>query len=357
MIRIANSLAFLTVILMTSGCAFVHSLDKDLLKQVEMWQSQHEYTTALDTIELVRKSHPQYEQIQKKKVEIQNAMAHFENARIREISAHIDAKDWHAAETSLNYTLGKLPDSKAVMAKDKEFKNLRAQHLKSLYYQLYINKAEWLVKNKDVQHELYRTIPDDRQSKNALKKHQHETEKVYKQLIECGIEALNIDDLELAEQCYLLADELKPGNITQATILDIQKELAKREKRGALVLSAKSRARLEIARQHMQNGRLKVAQQNYLKISSAERSHALVKAFKQELDVRIKENVKSRIETGRKLYSQGEIEQALAVWNKVKQLDPHNEYLNNHIERAQRVLDKVNEIKQQDINSVNGKDK
>lgn len=339
----------------TSGCAFIYSLDRNLLEQVEQWQKQHEYSRALDTIAVVSKSHPQYAQLQKKKQELIEEAERFEKIRMREINAHIEAGDWQAAESSLNDTLEKLPDSEIMQERYREFMQLRAQHLKSLYYQLYINKAEWLVKNKDVQRELSRTIPNDRNTRQSLQKHKEETEKVYKQLIICGIEAQNVDDLELAEQCYLLAEELKPSETTRAIITTIQKELTRRAHRETLVLSKRSQQRLDKAKQLMQSGKLRAAHSLYLKIRPRDRNHALVRAFKQELDKRIAANVKSRIETGRKLYSQGEIEQALAVWNEVRKLDPHNEYLNNHIDRAQRVLDKVNQIKEQEKAVVPGK--
>ncbi len=340
------SLVMLNVLLLP-GCALMHSFDKDLDKQIDQWVKQHEYTKALDTISYVSKSHPQYNKLQKRKVKIEKTAQKFEKIKLREINAHIEAKDWHTAEKSLNYSLGKLPDSEQLQKAHREFIQKRAQHLKSLYYQLYINKAEWLVKNKDVQKELSETMPDERAAKKALQQHKQESEQVYQQLVVCGIEGMNIGDLELAEQCFLLADELKPSKALRSSISDIQKELSKVEKRETLVLSKKARGLLTKAKSSMQAGDLKQASKLYRKIPMTDKKHALVRAFKQELNSRIKDNVNTRVEMGRKLYSQGEIKQALAVWNDVRELDPNNEYLLSHIERAQKVIDKVEELKSQ----------
>jgi len=62
---------------------------------------------------------------------------------------------------------------------------------------------------------------------------------------------------------------------------------------------------------------------------------------------RIRENVNQGIELGRKLYSQGQVEQALAVWNKLRDLDPDNENLLSHIDRAERVLEKVKKLREE----------
>ncbi len=345
-----KSLLFFLVllsVLVLPGCALMHSLDKDIDKQIDQWVKDHEYTKALDTISYVRKSNPQYAKLQKRKIKIQQTAKNFEKIKIREINAHIEAGDWQTAEKSLNYSLSKLPDSKQLQEAHREFIKKRALHLKSLYYQLYINKAEWLVKNKDVQQELSQTMPDEKAAKKALQQHQQETEQVYQQLVVCGIEGMNIGDLELAEQCFLLAEELKPSEALRSSISDIQRELSKVEKRETLVLSEKARSLLTKAKSTMQSGDLKQAKKLYRKIPVQDKKHALVRAFEQELNTRIEDNIATRVEMGRKLYSQGEIKQALAIWNDIRELDPNNEYLLSHIERAQKVIDKLEELKNQ----------
>ncbi len=334
-------------ILMLPGCALVNSFDEDLNSQIDQWVKQHDYSKALDTISYVRKSHPQYKLLQKRKKKIEMAALNFEKIKLREINAHIDAKDWQTAEKSLNYSLSKLPDSKKLQTTHRAFIKKRAVYLKSLYYQLYINKAEWLVKNKDVQKELSDTIPNDEAGQKALQKHTQDTEQVYQQLVVCGIEGMNIGDLELAEQCFMLADELKPSEALQSSISEIQHTLSKLEKRETLVLSKKGRALLSKAKTAMQAGDLKQSKIIYRKITAVDKKYALVRAFTQELNTRVKDNVTTRIEMGRKLYSQGEIKQALAIWNDIRELDPNNEYLLSHIERGQKVMDKLEELKNQ----------
>jgi len=342
---------FISLILITSalsGCAFVHSFDKDLDSKIKQWMHEHEYSKALDALAHIRKNHVQYAQLQKRKIEVQQAADRFEKIKLREIDAHIAAQDWQAAESSLNYSMVKLPDSAKLQTAYNEFIKKRAHYLKGLYYRLYINKAEWLVKNQDVQQELSRTLPDDKITKRATEQYKREIDSVYKQLIVCGIEGINIGDLELAEQCYLLADELKPSTEIQKTIQGIQRKLAKKQKRKPLLLSKRGRQQLEKAKASLKQGDMKITLAAYNKIPAKDTKHALVTAFKQELDSRIKENVAQAIEIGRKLYSQGKIEQALAIWNDTRELAPYHEYLISHIDRAQRVIDNLDKLKKQE---------
>jgi len=348
MTLLRHSIILLLSFVILNGCAFVYSFDKDLDSKIQSWMREHEYSKALDALSHVREGHSQYDLLQKRKKEVEQAAARFEKLKLREIEAHIAAEDWQAAESLLNYSMGKLPDSEKLQTAYNDFIKKRGMHLKGLYYQLYINKAEWLVKNKDVQEELARTLPDDRATRKATQQHQQEIETVYQQLLICGIEAINIGDLELAEQCYLLADELRPSKEIQTTIIDIQRKLSAKQKNKPLLLSERGRKLLEKAKTTLKQGDLKVTLKAYQKIPTKDKKHALVTAFKQDLDVRIKENVAQSIELGRKLYSQGQIEQALAVWNDVRELDPDNEYLISYIERAQRVIENLDKLKKQE---------
>jgi len=92
---------------------------------------------------------------------------------------YIDQQRWHDAEMLLNKSLEKLPDSEKLQTVYREFIKQRAYYLKSLYYQLYINKAEWLVKNQDVNNELARTMPKDRDTRKAMEQYQEEIQHVY----------------------------------------------------------------------------------------------------------------------------------------------------------------------------------
>lgn len=331
-----------------SGCAFLYSLDKDLDKQVDAWVMEHEYTKALDALELVRASHPKYKLLQKKKNEVKKAAKKYETSNLQKVNELITRQEWDAAEKILNESMEKLPDSEKIQQAYQDFIRFRATYLKSLYYQLYINKAEWLVKNKNVNKKLEQALPKNRDNKNIIREHQQEVQHIYQKMLVCGIEGINIGDLDLAEQCYLLANELIPDPEIKAKLDDIQTQLSKLEKNKPFKLSKHSRHLLDQSKQTMQSGKLKEALVIYDKIPGTDKRHGLVKSYKQELDRRIEQNVAEGIEVGRKLYSQGEVEQALAIWNELMKLAPDNEYLISHIERAKRVLEKLQKLRKKD---------
>lgn len=346
-----NYLLLSICILHISGCGLVYSLDPSLdprLEQrVDTWVKNHEYAEAIGALNRMGKSHAQYELLQRKKVEVQKAAKKYQAMQLRIIQTHIDKQEWRSAEQSLEQSMAKLPESPELETAYQDFIKKRAFYLNNLYYQLAINKAKWLVNDSDIQDELSRAIPQDSAARRASSEHREQAGKVYQQLNTCGTEAMNMGDLELAEECLLLAEALQPNETLRATITDIQQQLAAQRKRDPTVLSKSGIALLKNAKQKMQAGNLKEAVIAYKKISAEDKKYASVIAFRQELDTRVKNNVLQGIELGRKLYSQGEVKQALAVWNNIRELDPNNQHLINYIKRAERVLKKLQKLQKE----------
>jgi len=347
MILTPGRICLLAGILLLPGCAFIHSLDSNLEQKIDTWVAQEEYGRALAALKYVQPSHSNYSALQLKKQRIIAATKQFEQEKIRQAHRHIDQQEWHEAEQTLDEAIAKLPDSEALNIARQDFLRLRDQYLQAIRYQLTINEAERLIKDKPLQAEQQRALPEDRALHRAYAQYQRDVDDVRHALLDCGLQAMQANELEQAERCFVLAYELSPDAELQLTIQEIQQQLGQPIDKKIMVLSDKGHTELAVARQALDNGNLQLAKQHYQNIPDKDKRHALVKTFAQEMTSRIDSNVKQGIDVGRKLYSQGEIERALAVWNKLRELDPHNDYLLSHIERAERVMKKLRELRQQ----------
>jgi hypothetical protein len=65
---------------------------------------------------------------------------------------------------------------------------------------------------------------------------------------------------------------------------------------------------------------------------------------KQTLQQHLDIGIKQEIETGRKVYSEGHVPEALAIWEGLYEINPDNKDLETLILRAQRVLDKLRDL-------------
>lgn len=286
-----------------SGCAFLYTFESDLDKRVDTWIANHEYATALATLDHVRPSHPQYTLLQKKKQQVL-----------------------------------------ALQKQQQEELARREQHLKTIYYQLYINKAEWLAKNSRLTRDLERAGLEDSDLAEVLADNSGESILVYRELIRCGQEMMKTSQLRLAEQCFSMAQQLNPDDKFLPAIASLRQQLSDLEKDRASQLSRQGGELLASSQQALQKDDIKQAHKLYRQIPSQDLQNNEVRQYKHELDKRIIAKMTQGIEMGRKLYSQGDVERALAVWNDLRQLDPKNEQLTSHIERAQRVLNKLKRL-------------
>ncbi len=343
----------LSSILVLSSCAFFNSFNSDLDKQVDIWMAQHEYSKILDTLQYVRPSNPKYQLLQKKRQIAIDASRRYEQTQIANSLNLIEKGKWHEAELTLNNAIEKLPDSKPLQKTYNEFLKQRAEYLNSLYTRLSINKAEWLAKDKPIQQQLSRTLPEDRKTLAAMDEYHSQTRHVYQQLLACGEKATNTNDLILAEQCYRLADKLQPSESIKDTLENIRQKLAhaqvpaREQKQHPPSISQLGHNLLEKSKKALDAGKLRLAINQFEKIPGPDKNLDAVKTYGDEMHRRIRENVNQGIELGRKLYSQGQVEQALAVWNKLRDLDPDNENLLSHIDRAERVLEKIKRLRKE----------
>jgi len=345
--RLAGFFLVAAFILLGQGCGLVPSQDRNLEQKVDAWVAEHEYAKALNALGKLNKSNPQYAQLQAKRLEVEQAANKYEHAQLATIQQNIEQQEWAGAEQGFKQLMQQLPESEDLQAAYQDFLKKRSRFVQRLNDQLAINKAQWLVQDADVRQDLASAMPDDKAAQRALQEHQTQANNVYQQLTACGIKALEVSDLELAIECLQLANDLQPSEALQSSIADLQKKLDKQQQRTTIVISSHGKQLLTKAELKMREGNLKEAIALYEKIPAKDKRYTQVIAFKKELDSHIKTNVKQGIELGRKLYSQGEVKQALAVWNNILVLDANNQYLMSYIKRAERVLKKLEKLQQE----------
>lgn len=347
MIRFSFYLLVILLALGNSGCALLYSFDDNLNEKIDNWLKDEEYGKASDALTYIRESHPQYAQLQNKKAIVEKRAKLYEQQQLAAIQSHMQKHEWQQAHEVVSTALKKLPDSEPLRDARQDFLQKRALYLNKLHIHQSIYKAEWLIKNKQVQEELIAATPEDTTARRNYRRYTRQVEDSYLEMVECGEECTESGELELAERCFSLANNLQPGQALQSRLNALQDKLAGQKENRKDELTRQGQNILSEAKKQMQAGDLKKAIAEFSKLSIKDKNHSQSKSFKKELDTRVHEHVKQNIELGRKLYSQGEIKQALAIWNDIRELDPDNEYLISHIERAQRVLDKVNKLQEE----------
>ena len=97
--------------------------------------------------------------------------------------------------------------------------------------------------------------------------------------------------------------------------------------------NTKTRALLSELKQGYSHENLRRAHRHLTEINEQQQQNNESKKLKKELRKYIKTGLAQRMEAGRRLYSSGQIEQALSIWIPLKSVDPENTKLNDYIEK------------------------
>jgi hypothetical protein len=344
--RLASLLVLLGFIL--PGCTLLDYQDPQLGNKIDTLLQQNEYQVALNKLSHVNTDHPDYRGLMKKKQQVLRAAEKFENEIYNKAQQQISNDLWHDANQTYQYGIEKYGESKKLNSAYRDFLSERQSYQDELRFQLLINQAESLIKNKNIEHELYRVTPDNRDVKQELDHHEKAARQAHTRLLICGEVSEKNRDYITAEKCYTLANQIKKEDSTSKKIAQVQNKIEVKQRNEKYRLTEKGQVLLSKAKQALESNNLKQALNLYKRIPAKDKNSKRAIKFKAALDKQVNQSVTQGIEVGRKLYSQGEIEQAIAVWNDLLELDPGNKNLSGHINRAQRVLEKLKQIEKDD---------
>lgn len=240
-----------------------------------------------------------------------------------------------------------MPNSKKLQFSYQEFLHKRSQHLKQLELKLLVSKGKSLSQTTAARKEIARVFPESSQAKSQLKKHYAEVELTAEGLVDCGEDAMKANELVLTNECLTLAKRLNPNT-------SLKKRIKKLE--AAYLKAIRVNARKNAPSINKLNKALAKAKTNKDLLGIQHQVHTIHKDNKNdpkfrklrlELNKKINTAVTNSIQSGREYYSKGKIRQALRVWQDVKPLDPDNKKLDEYIQRAQRVISKIESLNKQ----------
>jgi hypothetical protein len=141
-----------------------------------------------------------------------------------------------------------------------------------------------------------------------------------------------------------LAERIGAKNIDTKQLTIANKTLARAEKSEVKKQNNKTRALIAELKQGYSQDNLRRARNQLNVLENQNSRNRTAVKLRQELDNRYRQGIDQKIAAGRRLYSSGKIQEALDVWNSLLEIDPGNQKLEGHIERAERVLTKLQRL-------------
>jgi len=330
--------------LLLSGCAFIHSLDENLPQQINIWIDNQDYGKALDTLYYIQKTNKNYKQLMIQKEKIIALANTFEKNILAQGKKHLKEKNWHQAHQVFEHGLNKLPDSRPIQKAEAEFLRLRAAYLKQLKLKLLANKTKWLLSDTEIRNEITRVIPRNHSARWLLQDHKLDIDSTSKTLIECVTESIANNELDVGRQCLNIAKQLNPSPHFQQQILEVSRNLEQEIETRSRNLSKHGKQTLRSAKMALARGDFNSAHSIINTLPEQDKKNGRILGFKDELDEQTEDYLDKTILEGRKLYSAGKVQEAYLLWKSLKPLSPDNVRLQTLIDRAEKVLRKLHRI-------------
>jgi predicted HNH restriction endonuclease len=173
---------------------------------------------------------------------------------------------------------------------------------------------------------------------------------------------MQADRLDIAENCLQLSSSLSPSLQADTLLSEIraikasriqvarkQATVKKEQKQQKVKLKQenKSRVLLEETQQALARKDLQVARATFLQIPASELQNEEVAAVQDDLEKAVSAHVKKLILAGDAQYRSDNVLGAVRTWTEGLSLDPDNTELRDRVERANRVLARLDVLRRQ----------
>lgn len=338
--------------LLLGGCAYLTSFSSDLPSKIDSLIKQQKYGEALDILDYVKPTDKNHTTLMQQKKHVEKLAAQLESNTIKTGQQYIKQNEWYKAQLTYEQALNKLPQSKKLQAAEKQFLATRKEYLEKLELAMTLNNANWLILNAPVQKEMERVLPHEYERYPALRNYQQQVDETAKKLNSCLSISLEEKNYELTRTCLDLARRIGSPEIDKTQLAKAQKKLASVEKSYVRKRNKTTRNLIAELKQGYSHDNLGRARQQLDLLKQQQTTNPETLKLQNDLEILFRKGIDQGIAGGRRQYSQGHVKEAMQIWTALQQIDPGNQKLEEHIDRAERVLEKLNRLSE-DNSTVN----
>jgi hypothetical protein len=270
--------------------------------------------------------------------------------------------DLLGAVQSLSVALQRVPHSSELRELRQTLERERVQQLKSNERERLITRANYMLDQQALYQQQANLTSPSLGQRWEISRYDREAIELSGQLQEHGEYALLQNDLENAETCLQLSLRLNHSTTAQETLSRLQSLRASHQqvelKKASIKQSKKeqkihrsqqqqTKQLLAETRQALEQNNLQVARAAFMQIPAANSNNSEVIAVKKNLRAAVDQSVTELVATGDSLYRADNVHEALKYWNEAQSLDPENHALQERIDRANKVLARLEELKRQ----------
>lgn len=299
-------------------------------------------------------------------VEVQTWITHqeseYEAAVFAEARTLEENNDLLGAVQLLSGALQKVPHSTLLRELRHTIEQERLAQLKTNEREQLVSRATFMLEQQKLYQDKINLESPSLGQRWENKRNAKEAGELSVKLLEHGEHAIQSNNLEIAEDCLQLSAALQPSPQTEALLSEIgtiktsrkqvaskQASIKKVKKQQKVKQQQKNETRilLQETQQALANDDLQVAHETFGQIPPSARQHKDILAIQDDLDKAVNARVEKLILDGDAQYRSDNVLGAVRLWTEGLTLEPENQELRERVERANRVLVRLEELKRQ----------
>ena len=358
--RIARQfLPILVVLPLLAGCPQMNTirLGQDTPDDLGALLENHEYARA----RLLTGKHPNIDTSEVQET-IATLEASYEKSTYAEARNLEAGNDLHGAVQLLTAALQRVPHSTMLRELRHDLEQERARQLKINEREKLVARADYLLDQQQLYRQQVNLQPPSYKQRRVNTRNESEAVLLAGQLLEHARYAIQIDDLGAARTCLKLSQSLDESDAAEKLLAEISNIELLAEKNTQQVASNKeaviirNRSRdekkqtellLAETQQALKENNLLDARAALAKMPPSTSNDSEVVAVQGNVEQVVNTRVNKLLVKGDTLYRAEKILPALKAWTEGLSLDPENREIRERIERANKVLAKLEELKRQ----------
>lgn len=325
--------------------------------EINQLLNQQRYGTALSRLQEMSQAEPDNDELVKLRHEAIYQAFRYEQQVIAEARARQEEGDWKGALDAIDVALARYPESTPLQQTRAELKSDQERRLAELDADLTLARGNWLLQQKGVLEQRRALAGANWTDGWKLTDIERELERLHPVLVDQGQRALKERKLALAERCFSLAQRIAPDADASKGLNTIQQrrqkqQSASRAREHTAQVRQVRRQYLEyltLARKALASDDLVAARDALAAARAIDASDAEYTQLATEYQSRQEVRIEELLAQGSSLYRRGRFHEARDLWHEVVVLDPSNTLAQARLDRANRVIEKLERLRNQQL--------
>ena len=349
--------SFSLILFALAGCSAPGLYWPGSTSEIDQLLEQQRYGTALSRLQEMSRRDPGNTDLLKLRHEAIYQAFRYEQQVIAEARTRQDEGDWKGALEAIDAALVRYPESTPLLQARAELKAEQEHRLAELDTDLMLARGSWLLQQRGVL-EKRRTLAGANWTDGwKLADIDQELARLHPALIAQGQRALKEGKVTIAERSFTLAQQIQPDpaaskGLNALRLSREKQQSASRERQHkAQVIQVRRQFEnyLTTARKALTNNDLVAARDALAAAQAIDSQDPALAKLDAEFQLNKQTRVEHLLNEGNSLYRRGLFRQARDLWQEVVILDPSNTLAQARLDRADRVIEKLERLRSQQL--------